>query len=106
MHVNRYRLRGMALMVVGGIGTVVLANSIADSGGELPGGSSIRGNLGLGVPGALAIWGLVELAMGKSLIDLEVGWAALTWWQRLIGGVCIVLIGGIIAFTFVALVLL
>ncbi len=59
----------------------------------------------VGMPGAAAMAGLVELLTGKPIRELEAVWAGLAWWQKLILGLLFVGVGAafvisIVFFTF------
>jgi len=59
----------------------------------------------IAAPGAGAIIGLIELTTGMPFYKLEESWANLKGWQRAIGGTLIVLVGGTVLFTVIALLI-
>jgi hypothetical protein len=63
-----------------------------------PGGALI-----IGIPGAAAIIGLVEMGTGKPFRELENTWASLSWWKKALLGSVIVIVGGILAFAIVGM---
>ncbi len=63
-----------------------------------PGGAIL-----VGMPGAAAIIGLVELASGRAFRELEATWASLNALKKFFLGLLLILVGGAIAFTIVGL---
>ena len=49
--------------------------------------------IAIGIPGAAAMAGLVELVTGKPIRELEAVWAGFEWWQKLILGLLFVFVG-------------
>jgi len=99
------RLRGLLLFIVfGGLFGLFaywIANPKSYPFDYYPAG--IGGALIIGMPGAAAIIGLLELTTGKPFYKLEESWANLKGWQRAIGGTLIVLVGGAVVFTVIAI---
>ena len=58
----------------------------------------------IGIPGAIAIIGLIELSTGRAFQELEKAWATFQWWKKALFGSIIVIVGGTVAFVVVALV--
>lgn len=68
--------------------------------------AGVGGALAIGTPGAVAIIGLIELVSGKPFYAIEQAWANLSGLQRFFGGTLIVLVGGTVVFTALAVALL
>lgn len=102
------RARGLLYLVVGGSIFALFAFWIANPEyypfSVYPAG--IGGALAIGAPGAGAIIGLIELASGKPFHQVEGAWAELSGLQRLLGGTLIVLVGGAVVFTALAVAIL
>ena len=60
------------------------------------------GALLIGAPGAGAIIGLIELFSDKPFYEVEEAWANLGGLQRALGSIVIVVVGGAVAFTAIA----
>lgn len=102
------RARGLLYLVVGGSVFALFAFWIASPEyypfSVYPAG--IGGALAIGAPGAGAIIGLIELVSGKPFYQIEEAWAGLSGPQRFIGGMLIVLVGGAVVFTAIAVAML
>ena len=98
------RLRGLILMLVcGGIFSVIafwIANPESYPFDYYPAGPG--GALLIGAPGGGAIIGLIELLSGKPFYEVEEAWANLGGLQRAFGSIVIVIVGGAVAFTAIA----
>ena len=57
----------------------------------------------IGIPGAVAVIGLVEFTSGRAFRELEATWASLTRLKRFFFGSLLVIVGGAVAFTIVGL---
>ena len=101
------RLRGLLTFVLGGgiFGLIAywIANPDAYPFSVYPAG--ISGAIAIGAPGAAAIIGLIELLSGRSFRQIEDSWAELSGVQRFFGGIAIVVVGGAVVFTAVAVAL-
>jgi len=99
------RIRGLLYLI--GFGSLFaliaywLANPESYPFDHYPAG--LGGALIIGAPGVGAIIGLIELSTGEPFYKLEESWANLKTWQRAVGGTLIVLVGGAIIFTIIAL---
>lgn len=104
MNDSTVRLRGLILMLVfGGIFSVMafwIANPSSYPFDYYPAGPG--GALLIGAPGGAAIIGLIELLSGKSFYEVEEAWANLSRLHRAFGSVAIVVVGGAVAFTAIA----
>lgn len=104
MHNSTIRLRGLALtLVFGGIFSVIafwIANPTSYPFDYYPAGPG--GALLIGAPGGAAIVGLIELLSGKPFYEVEEAWANLGGLQRAVGSIVIVVVGGAVAFTAIA----
>ena len=102
------RTRGLLYLIIGGSVFTLLAFWIANPEyypfSVYPAG--IGGALAIGAPGAGAIIGLIELVSGKPFHQVEEAWAGLSGPQRFLGGTLIVLVGGAVVFTAIAVILL
>ena len=102
------RARGLLLFLGGGSIFALFAYWIANPESYpfsvYPAG--VGGALAIGAPGAAAIVGLVELASGQPFYRIEEAWANLSGLQRFFGGVAIVLVGGAVVFTALAVAIL
>ncbi len=98
------RLRGLALtLVFGAIFSVIafwIANPSSYPFDYYPAGPG--GALLIGAPGGAAIVGLIELLSGKPFYEVEEAWANLGGLQRAVGSIVIVVVGGAVAFTAIA----
>ncbi|MDJ0905181.1 MAG: hypothetical protein QNI96_04120 [Woeseiaceae bacterium] len=101
------RMRGLLYLVAGGGVFALFAFWIANPEhypfSYYPAG--IGGALAIGAPGAAAIVGLIELVSGKPFHKIEESWAELSGLQRFLGGTLIVLVGGAVVFTAIAMVM-
>ena len=101
------RTRGLLYLLVGGGVFALFAFWIANPEqypfSYYPAG--IGGALAIGAPGAGAIIGLIELVSGKPFHKVEESWAELSGLQRFLGGTLIVLVGGAVVFTAIAMVI-
>jgi len=68
--------------------------------------AGLGGALVIGAPGAGALIGLVELISGKPFYKIEDAWANLSGLQRFFGGTAIVLVGGTVVFSAIAVAML
>lgn len=102
------RTRGLLYLIGGGAAFAVIAYWIANPDAYpfsvYPAG--LGGAIAIGAPGAVAIVGLIELVSGSAFYKIEEAWAGLTGLQRFFGGTLIVLVGGTVTFTAIALALL
>jgi hypothetical protein len=102
------RARGLLYLVIGGSVFALFAFWIANPEhypfSVYPAG--IGGALAIGAPGAGAVIGLIELVSGKPFYQVEEAWAGLSGLQRFLGGTLIVLVGGAVVFTAIAMVML
>lgn len=101
------RLRGLILMLVGGgIFSVIafwIANPASYPFDRYPAGPG--GAILIGAPGGVAIVGLIELLSGKPFYEIEEAWANLSGLQRAFGSILIVVVGGAVAFTAIAVLI-
>ena len=101
------RTRGLLYLIAGGSIFALFAFWIANPESYpfsvYPAG--IGGALAIGAPGAGAIIGLIELVSGKPFHQVEDAWAGLSGLQRLLGGTLIVLGGGAVVFTVIAVII-
>jgi hypothetical protein len=99
------RVRGLVLFLLfGGIFATFafwIANPASYPFDYYPAGPG--GALIIGAPGGAAIIGLIELLSGKPFYEVEDAWASLGTWQRAFGSVLIVVVGGAVAFTAIAM---
>lgn len=65
-----------------------------------PGGAIL-----IAAPGVAAVIGLIEIITGQPFYKMEEAWVSLSRWKRAIGSVLIILIGGAIFFTVIALLI-
>lgn len=102
------RVRGLLYLIAGSsvfaLFAYWIANPEAYPFGMYPAG--VGGALIIGAPGAGAIIGLIELLSGKPFYEIEEGWANLSGLQRFFGGTLIVLVGGAVVFTALAVAIL
>ena len=102
------RTRGLLYLIAGGgifaLFAYWISNPEAYPFSVYPAG--LGGALLIGAPGAGAVIGLVELVSGKPFYKVEEAWAGLSGLQRFFGGTLIVLVGGAVAFTVVAVAIL
>ena len=68
--------------------------------------AGVGGALAIGAPGAGAVIGLIELVSGKPFHKVEEAWAGPSGLQRFFGGTLIVLVGGAVVFTAIAMILM
>ncbi len=68
--------------------------------------TGIGAALFIGAPGAGAIIGLIELTTGQPFNKIEESWAKMTTTKRTIASIFIILFGGTIMFTMIAIILL
>jgi len=101
------RLRGLILTLVFGTIFSVIAFWIANPSSYPfdyypagPGGAIL-----IGAPGAAAIVGLIELLSGKPFYEVEEAWANLGGMQRAFGSLAIVVVGGAVVFTVIAVLI-
>jgi hypothetical protein len=91
------------MLVCGGIFSVIafwIANPSSYPFNHYPAGPG--GALLIGAPGGAAIIGLIELLSGKPFYEVEEAWANLSGVQRALGSIVIVVVGGAVAFTTIA----
>lgn len=101
------RTRGLLYLIVGGslfgLFAFWIANPASYPFSVYPAG--IGGALAIGAPGAGAVIGLIELVSGKPFHQVEDAWAGLSGLQRFVGGTLIVLVGGAVVFTVIAVII-
>lgn len=101
------RQRGLiSLVVFGGIFATFaywIANPSSYPFNYYPAGPG--GAILIGAPGGGAIIGLIELISGKPFYEIEEAWANLGGWQRAAGSILIVVVGGSVAFTAIAVLI-
>jgi|GEM_PF-3907398 len=90
------RQRGLLLFLGGTTAFFIIAHLLANPNQThvtLPatGGSIML--ITVGMPGAAAMVGLVELVTGKPIRELEEVWAGFDWWHKLILGLLFVGVG-------------
>lgn len=61
--------------------------------------------IAVGIPGAAAMAGLVELVTGQPIRELEAVWVGFDWWQKLILGLLFVLVGAALVVSIVFFIL-
>ncbi len=102
------RVRGLLYLAVGGgifaLFAFWIANPESYPFSVYPAG--VGGALAIGAPGAGAIIGLIELVSGKPFYQVEEAWAGLSGVQRFFGGTLIILVGGAVVFTAIAILML
>jgi len=102
------RIRGLLYLISGssifGLVAYWIANPESYPFSVYPAG--IGGAIAIGAPGAIALVGLIELVSAKPFYEIEDAWANLSGLQRFFGGTLIVLVGGAVVFTALAVALL
>jgi len=102
------RVRGLLYLIGGGSIFALFAYWIAnpDSYPFAVYPAGLGGALVIGAPGAGAIIGLIELISGKPFYQMEDAWANLSGMQRFLGGTLIIVVGGAVVFTTLAVAIL
>jgi hypothetical protein len=99
------RIRGFLLALLGGTIFSLIAYWISHPSSypfsHFPAGPG--GALLIGIPGAVAVIGMVECVSGRALRELELTWASLNGLKRFFLGSLLVIVGGAIAFTIIGL---
>jgi len=89
------RLRGLLKLLAGAAGFSVVFWFILTY-GQRPGFGGIRGPVGpaiiAGLPGVLALGGLIELVTGVSIKEMAARWDSLTAWKRGLLGLFVVIL--------------